>query len=40
MYHVNLVGDIKKPFHQIEVFEEDRDSLRLLWMEDPSEGKG
>ncbi len=36
MYPVAVVGDVQKAFHQIEVAEGDRDSLRFLWVKDIS----
>ncbi|RUA05998.1 MAG: hypothetical protein DSY43_03210 [Gammaproteobacteria bacterium] len=34
---IALVGDIEKAFLNIEVQEEDKDSLRFLWADDPSD---
>ena len=36
-YHIALVGDVQKAFHQIEVAVEDRDCLKFLWVEDPKD---
>ena len=37
MLPVALVGDVQKTFHQTEVCERDRDCLRFLWVDDPTD---
>ena len=37
MLPIALVGNVLKAFHQVEVFERDRDCLRFLWAEDPAD---
>ena len=37
MLPIALVGDVRKAFHQVEVCERDRDCLRFLWVEDPTD---
>ena len=36
MKPIALVADVRKAFHEVEIFEKDRDCLRFLWSEDPS----
>ena len=35
MNPIALIADVQKAFHQVEICEKDRDSLRFLWSEDP-----
>ena len=37
MLPIALVGDVQKAFYQLEVCERDRDCLRFLWVEDPTD---
>ena len=35
LHNIAVVADIKKPFWNIEIQEDDGDSLKSLWKEDP-----
>ena len=34
MRHIGIIADIEKAFHQIMINPDDRDMLRLLWVDD------
>lgn len=36
MHHIGITADIEKAFHQIMINPDDRDMLRLLWVDDVS----